>query len=635
MLLLILPFLRLIATAQLPERMRESLAFHAANLHPIRNSQNELVKRGSELERFFSPSPSSAQRAVHQAGRPSCYGGSSRVSVLGPRPRGVSEFLQRPRGTAECVPPTSPQRSMAKCSMVLAIKRGSDWHRVADEQQRYATLRSQVEEAAVALQDAVYAAAEQLESREREKGRLDPGKSVAFVAAPNSNLPRLLAQLLNKPAGDEPLEEAGAAAAAAAAADSPQQRGHGSRSWISGLFICARIRRPQALIDLPPVRGDATAADFTAAAAAAKSSNVDPPSPSTGRGGVEIDVGADSGGDSGSATAVAAAGLKQLEPLPSALLGRGPPGGVPMPSTRLGGAPLTTALGGGDDAGTPAAAAAADSPGAAGGGGGGGCGVYNSDCNNPTAHLPEVHEYRPLPDPREPAAPLSSPSYRPLWTHVAAAATAPGGPVSGGPHPQGAACWEVKDPLLAHVHVRGSLYHGGCGAGGGEGSVGGTQGVAYGNSAAAASAAAAAAGVGRSLSSLGSSRRYGGGGGNCGGGGGGSIYAASAARAGGGASGGYHDHERLGYSCPTSPQIRGGCGGGAVSPLPRGMGRPVCDDAGAGGTAGTSVPGVLYRSMAPDLWTHDPWDLLETYRSAVGRYVIQSCSTVSGFTFFE
>ncbi|GIL65186.1 hypothetical protein Vafri_18968 [Volvox africanus] len=55
----------------------------------------------------------------------------------------------------------------------------------------------------------------------------------------------------------------------------------------------------------------------------------------------------------------------------------------------------------------------------------------------------------------------------------------------------------------------------------------------------------------------------------------------------------------------------GGAGGG-------GGGMGFVDGSGAAAAAidaaGSNMPGVLYRSTAPDLWTHDPWKLLETYR---------------------
>ncbi|GIM10888.1 hypothetical protein Vretimale_14497 [Volvox reticuliferus] len=75
--------------------------------------------------------------------------------------------------------------------------------------------------------------------------------------------------------------------------------------------------------------------------------------------------------------------------------------------------------------------------------------------------------------------------------------------------------------------------------------------------------------------------------------------------------------------------VGGGCGGGAhpgacdgsVFDIGSGGGGGSVGSVGGGGTAAASVeapganmPGVLYRSTAPDLWTHDPWKLLETYR---------------------
>ncbi|GLC37726.1 hypothetical protein PLESTM_000640800 [Pleodorina starrii] len=62
-----------------------------------------------------------------------------------------------------------------------------------------------------------------------------------------------------------------------------------------------------------------------------------------------------------------------------------------------------------------------------------------------------------------------------------------------------------------------------------------------------------------------------------------------------------------------------GGGGGPLSVLRWGSkwpGAPAAPIAagGPGGGSGLAVPGGLYRSTAPDVWTQDPWRMLETYR---------------------
>ncbi|GLC53939.1 hypothetical protein PLESTB_000889800 [Pleodorina starrii] len=64
---------------------------------------------------------------------------------------------------AEAKIKSAPVPRLDKFDFAIYSTLGADWHRVADEQQRYMTLRDQVEQAAVALQDAIYAATVQME----------------------------------------------------------------------------------------------------------------------------------------------------------------------------------------------------------------------------------------------------------------------------------------------------------------------------------------------------------------------------------------------------------------------------------------------------------------------------------------
>ncbi len=74
--------------------------------------------------------------------------------------------------------------------------------------------------------------------------------------------------------------------------------------------------------------------------------------------------------------------------------------------------------------------------------------------------------------------------------------------------------------------------------------------------------------------------------------------------------------ERLAMMGRGGDGAGGGGGGGSGTTTPGGAvgGGGGLGSGGGGGGGGVVTPGLLCRSTAPDLWTHDPWRMLDTYR---------------------
>ncbi|GIM10884.1 hypothetical protein Vretimale_14491, partial [Volvox reticuliferus] len=157
--------------------------------------ESELSRHGAELSQFFNPGSSRSPakigiptllkpkgRLVASEWRVRVHKARRRVILL------VKVVVKLMRGKLT----VAPVPRLDRFDFAIYATLGPDWHRVADEQKRYMVLRTQVEEATVALQDALHAAA-----CSAEKEQIEHGKA-AVTALVNGGLSPLMADLLVK-----------------------------------------------------------------------------------------------------------------------------------------------------------------------------------------------------------------------------------------------------------------------------------------------------------------------------------------------------------------------------------------------------------------------------------------------------